>query len=149
MGTANYMSPEQARGIDVDARTDLWSLGVVLYEMITGTGPFVGETATDSISLIVQKDPAPLTRYVKDVPAELERIISKALTKDREERYQTAKDFLIDLRNLKRKLEVDAELDRTVPPELRGPLSTASGKAATRGYIKFVSYDPCQVPLNE
>ena len=131
MGTANYMSPEQARGVDVDARTDLWSLGVVLYEMITGTGPFVGETATDSISLIVQKDPAPLTRYVKDVPAELERIISKALTKDREERYQTAKDLLIDLRNLKRKLEVDAELDRTAPPELRGPLSTASGTAAT------------------
>ncbi len=131
MGTANYMSPEQARGIDVDARTDLWSLGVVLYEMITGTGPFVGGTATDSISLILQKEPAPLTRYVKDVPAELERIVDKALTKDREERYQTAKDLLIDLRNLKRKLEVDAELDRTVPSELRGPLSTASGTAAT------------------
>lgn len=131
MGTANYMSPEQARGIDVDARTDLWSLGVVLYEMISGRGPFVGETVTDSISLIVQKDPVPLTRYVKDVPAELERIVSKALTKDREERYQTAKDLLIDLRNLKRKLEVDAELDRTTPPELRGPLSTASGTAAT------------------
>jgi serine/threonine-protein kinase len=131
MGTANYMSPEQARGIDVDARTDLWSIGVVLYEMISGRGPFVGETATDSISLIVQKDPVPLTRYVNDVPAELERIVSKALTKDREERYQTAKDLLIDLRNLKRKLEVDAELDRTAPPELRGPLSTASGTAAT------------------
>jgi len=131
MGTANYMSPEQARGIDVDARTDLWSLGVVLYEMITGTGPFVGETATDSISLILQKEPVPLTSYIKGVPAELERIVSKSLTKDREERYQTAKDLLIDLRNLKRKLEVDAELDRTVPPELRGPLSTASGTAAT------------------
>ena len=131
MGTANYMSPEQARGIDVDARTDLWSLGVVLYEMITGTGPFVGETATDSISLILQKEPVPLTSYIKGVPAELERIVSKSLTKDREERYQTAKDLLIDLRNLKRKLEVDAELNRTVPPELRGPLSTASGTAAT------------------
>ena len=131
MGTANYMSPEQARGVNVDARTDLWSLGVVLYEMIARRGPFVGETATDSISLIVQKDPAPLTHYVKDVPAELERIVGKALTKDREERYQTAKDLLIDLRNLKRKLEVNAELDRTALPEMSGPLSTASGTAAT------------------
>jgi serine/threonine protein kinase/tetratricopeptide (TPR) repeat protein len=130
MGTANYMSPEQARGTDVDARTDLWSLGVVLYEMITGKPPFAGETATDSISLILQKDPVPLTRYVKEIPPELERIVSKALTKDREERYQTAKDLLIDLRNLKRKLEVDAELDRTAPPELHGPLSTAVGPAA-------------------
>jgi len=131
MGTANYMSPEQARGIDVDARTDLWSLGVVLYEMISGRGPFAAQTATDSISLIVQKDPVPLTRYVADVPAELERIVGKALTKDREERYQTAKDLLVDLRNLKRKLEVNAELDRTSPPELRGPLATASAIATT------------------
>jgi eukaryotic-like serine/threonine-protein kinase len=129
MGTANYMSPEQARGIDVDARTDLWSLGVVLYEMVSGRGPFAGQTATDSISLIVQKDPVPLTRYVADVPAELERIVGKALTKDREERYQTAKDLLVDLRNLKRKLEVNAELDRTSPPELRGPGATASAPA--------------------
>ena len=131
MGTANYMSPEQARGLDVDPRTDLWSLGVVLYEMITGKPPFAGETANDSISLILQKDPVPLTRYVKDIPAELERIVSKALTKDREERYQTAKDLLIDLRNLKRKLEVNAELDRTAPPELREPLPTTSGPNAT------------------
>jgi eukaryotic-like serine/threonine-protein kinase len=131
MGTANYMSPEQARAIDVDARTDLWSLGVVLYEMISGRGPFVGATATDSISLILQKDPVPLARYVADVPAELERIVGKALTKDREERYQTAKDLLIDLRNLKRKLELDAELDRTAPPDLRGPFATTSATAAT------------------
>jgi serine/threonine protein kinase/tetratricopeptide (TPR) repeat protein len=130
MGTANYMSPEQARGTDVDARTDLWSLGVVLYEMITGKPPFAGETATDSISLILQKDPVPLTRYVKEIPSELERIVSKALTKDREERYQTAKDLLIDLRNLKRKLEVDAELDRTAPSESHGLLATASGPVA-------------------
>ena len=130
MGTANYMSPEQAKGIDLDARTDLWSLGVVLYEMITGRGPFVGDTPADSISLILQKDPLPLTRYAPDVPSELERIVNKALTKDREDRYQTAKDLLIDLRSLKRKLEVDAELDRTLPPEFRGPLSTVSETVA-------------------
>jgi serine/threonine-protein kinase len=132
MGTASYMSPEQAKGIELDARTDLWSLGVVLYEMIAGRGPFVGDTAADSISLIIQRDPVPLTRTIPDVPPELERIISKTLAKDREERYQTAKDLLIDLRNVKRKLEVDAQLERAAPSEIRGTRSTASeGFAAT------------------
>ena len=126
MGTANYMSPEQAKGTSVDARTDLWSLGAVLYEMVTGCVPFSGETPTETISLILQKEPAPLKRYAHEVPDELERIVTKALTKDREARYQTAKDLLIDLRNLKRKLEVDAEIDRTVPPEFRSALSATS-----------------------
>ncbi|MDQ2920329.1 MAG: serine/threonine-protein kinase, partial [Acidobacteriota bacterium] len=126
MGTANYMSPEQAKGTRVDARTDLWSLGAVLYEMVTGHVPFAGETPTETISLILQKEPPPLNRYANEVPAELERIVSKTLTKNREERYQSAKDLLIDLRNLKRKLEVDAEIDRTVPPEFRGAPSTKS-----------------------
>lgn len=124
MGTAAYMSPEQAKGIDLDARTDLWSLGVVLYEMISGRGPFVGDSVADSISLILQKDPLPLTRFAPEIPSELERIVNKALTKEREERYQTAKDLLIDLRNLKKKLDVDAELNRTT--EFRGSVSTAS-----------------------
>ncbi|MFZ0064237.1 MAG: protein kinase, partial [Pyrinomonadaceae bacterium] len=142
MGTASYMSPEQAKGTVLDHRTDLWSVGAMLYEMITGHLPFAGETPTETISLILQREPAPLTRYANEVPAELERIVAKALTKNREERYQTARDLLIDLRNLKRKLEVDAEIDRTVPPELRGAGSTgglqsggstASGtRAATR-----------------
>ena len=130
MGTANYMSPEHAKGTHVDARTDLWSLGAVLYEMITGHVPFAGETPTETISLILQKEPAPLTRFAHEVPAELGRIVTKALTKDREERYQTAKDLLIDLRNLKRKIEVDAEIERTVAPELRSSASTSSGQSA-------------------
>ncbi|HEY3104570.1 MAG TPA: protein kinase, partial [Pyrinomonadaceae bacterium] len=131
MGTANYMSPEQAKGTHVDARTDVWSLGAVLYEMIALHVPFPGETPTETISLILQKDAAPLTRFAPDVPAELERILKKALTKDREERYQTAKDLLIDLRNLKRKLEVDAEIERTMAPEIRAATSTVSGQSAT------------------
>jgi len=130
MGTPNYMSPEQAQGTKVDARTDLWSLGAVLYEMVTGQVPFAGKTPTETISLVLQKEPAPLTRYTHEVPAELDRIVTKALTKDLEARYQTAKDLLIDLRNLKRKLEVDAEIDRTVPSELRAT-TTASGAAAS------------------
>ena len=131
IGTATYMSPEQAKGTEVDSRTDLWSLGALLYEMITGHVAFAGETPTETISLILQKEQPPLTRYVPDVPAELERIVDKALTKDRDDRYQTAKDFLIDLRHLKRKIEVDAEIDRTVPPELRGAISTTGGSKAS------------------
>jgi len=131
MGTTSYMSPEQAKGTHVDERSDLWSLGAVLYEMVTGHLPFAGETPTETISLILQKEPAPLTRYAHEVPDELERIVEKALTKDREERYQTAKDLLIDLRHLKRKLEVDAEIDRTVPPELRAAVSTGGGRGGS------------------
>ena len=150
MGTASYMSPEQAKGTNLDLRTDLWSVGAVLYEMITGHLPFAGETPTETISLILQKEPAPLTRYTNEVPTELERIVAKTLTKNREDRYQTARDLLIDLRTLKRKLEVDAEIDRTVPPEFRGAastgspqrsLSTASGTmaATTSGSAQHVS----------
>jgi len=126
MGTTNYMSPEQAKGIHVDARTDLWSLGAVLYEMVSGHLPFAGETPNETISLILQREPPPLAPYTQEVPAELERIITKALTRDREERYQTAKDLLIDLRNFKRRLEVDAEINRTAPPEFRAVGSTRS-----------------------
>ena len=130
LGTANYMSPEQAKGIHIDARTDLWSLGVVLYEMVTGHAPFSAETTAESISLILQKEPVPLSRFAHEVPAELERIVTKAMTKDREERYQSAKDMLIDLRNLKRKLEVDAEIERTATISETKP-ATASAEAAT------------------
>lgn len=135
MGTANYMSPEQAKGAHVDTRSDIWSLGAVLYEMVAGRVPFPGETPTETISLILQKEAAPLTRFAPEAPAELDRIVTKSLTKDREERYQTMKDLLIDLRNLKRKLEVDAEIDRTVAPELHlaATSSSASGPATVSG----------------
>jgi len=131
MGTANYMSPEQAKGVHVDERTDIWSLGAVLYEMAAGQLPFPGETPTETISLILQKEPPPLTRFARDVPEELDRIVTKTLEKDPEERYQTAKDLLIDLRHLKRKIEVDAEIDRTVPPEVRAAASTQSKSGAS------------------
>ena len=130
MGTARYMSPEQAAGETVDARSDLWSLGVVIYELVSGQTPFVARTAPETLALVLQKEPAPLKHYINEVPAELERIVAKALTKDRDERYQTAKDLLVDLRNFKRKLELDAEIDRTVPPELRSTTSSISGATA-------------------
>jgi serine/threonine-protein kinase len=105
MGTVQYMSPEQARGLPVDERTDIWSLGVVLYEMAAGRVPFEGETATDVILSVVEREPPPLARYSRGVPPEFERIINKALRKNREERYQTVKDLALDLKSLKQELE--------------------------------------------
>jgi serine/threonine protein kinase/tetratricopeptide (TPR) repeat protein len=131
MGTATYMSPEQAKGVHVDERTDIWSLGALLYEMTTGHLPFKGETPTETISLILLKEPPSMARYADDIPDELDRIVTKALTKDLDERYQTAKDLLIDLKHLKRKIEVDAEIDRTVPPEIRAAASTHSHPGAS------------------
>ncbi len=128
MGTSHYMSPEQARGKPVDARTDLWSLGVMMYEMVAGRIPFEGETSTDVIVAITQKEAPPLARFAPQVPAELEWIITKALRKDREERYQTAKELLTDLRRLKQKLEFESELERSAAPDAitRSTISAAT-----------------------
>ena len=106
LGTVRYMSPEQARGQKVDARSDIWSLGVVLYEMVGGIPPFSGETPSDCIASILTKEPPPLSGVLPDVPLKLEAILQKALRKDRDERYQTIREMLADLRNLKSELEV-------------------------------------------
>ncbi|MDQ3818743.1 MAG: serine/threonine protein kinase, partial [Acidobacteriota bacterium] len=108
MGTVNYMSPEQARGLSVDERTDIWSLGVVLYEMLAGGLPFKGETPTDVTVSILEREPAALTALSAEVPAELEWIVKKALRKDRDERYQTVREMIGDLRSVKQQLEFDA-----------------------------------------
>src|SRR6266436_3472029 len=119
LGTVRYMSPEQARGAPVDKGTDIWSLGVVLYEMLTGHAPFTGETPGEVMASILEKEPPPLTSYVAHTLAELQQIISKALRKDREERYQSAHELLEALRDLRHKLEFKAELKRsTAAPKL-------------------------------
>ncbi len=109
MGTASYMSPEQARGLQVDARADIFSLGVVLYEMTAGRKPFAGDTANDVIAAILNSDPSPLSDHFSAVPAELEWIVGKALRKDPEARYQTTKEFNSDLMALRRKLGIEGE----------------------------------------
>ncbi|HEV2664102.1 MAG TPA: protein kinase, partial [Blastocatellia bacterium] len=114
MGTANYMSPEQARGLEVDARSDIFSLGVALYEMLAGRAPFEGVNALDMIGAILNREPAPLSSHTPEsgeaAPAELQRIVMKALRKDRDERYQVVKDMLLDLKSLKQELEFEAKL---------------------------------------
>jgi serine/threonine protein kinase len=104
MGTINYMSPEQAQGRAVDERTDIWSAGVMLYEMVTGVMPFSGPTSSHTLVQIIEKEPPPLTKAVQ-APAELQRIIRKAMAKSPDERYQSAKDLLIDLKNLRKQLD--------------------------------------------
>jgi serine/threonine protein kinase len=105
LGTVPYMSPEQALGQPVDARTDIFSLGVVLYELATGKLPFVGDTANQTIDRICHAVPAPITGLNRMAPEALQRIVAKCLEKDRERRYATAKDLQVDLRNLQRDRE--------------------------------------------
>src|SRR5205085_8585359 len=101
LGTPQYMSPEQARGQKADARSDIFSLGVVLYELLTGRPPFEGVNALEVIGSILKEEPASLARFLPEASRELEHIVTKALRKDRDDRYQTSKDLLIDLKDLK------------------------------------------------
>lgn len=133
MGTTHYMSPEQTRGLEVDARTDIWSLGVLLYEMIAGRVPFEGGTQSDVIVSILDREPPPLSSLAGEVPAELQRIIRKALSKDREERYQTVKDLLIDLKSLRQDLAFESRREYSVAPDAQGRTSSGA-RAATQGF---------------
>ncbi len=125
MGTVAYMSPEQARGLPVDGRTDIWSLGVVLYEMVTGHAPFRGETMSDVLVSILDKQPPPLADYLPEVPSRLQQIIERALDKDVERRYRTAEEVRADLSSLKR--ELDDETGRPSQPALIAGAGASSG----------------------
>lgn len=116
VGTVAYMSPEQARGLEIDARSDIFSFGVTVYEMTAGRAPFEGQTASDLIASILKTEPQALTQVRPDVPPDLERIVSKAMRKDRETRYQTIKDLLLDLQDLKQELVFETQLERRAQP---------------------------------
>jgi eukaryotic-like serine/threonine-protein kinase len=124
LGTANYMSPEQARGLEVDTRSDIFSLGIVIYEMLSGQAPFSGETVSDVIAAILQTEPKPLREFGRHIPLELDLCITKALCKPCRDRYQTVREFLEDLKRLKQRLEFESELKRAKDsgelPEISG-----------------------------
>ncbi len=142
MGTAHYMSPEQARGLETDARTDIWSLGVVLYEMLAGRAPFEGATTADVTVSILEREPEALGPPAGEFPAELDWVVRKALRKDRDERYQTAREMLGDLRAIKQDLEFEAKLGRapvttsgrSVPPQ--PSITTHESAVVETGEIK-------------
>ncbi|PYS85279.1 MAG: hypothetical protein DMF70_04565 [Acidobacteria bacterium] len=145
MGTTAYMSPEQARGLPVDARTDIWSLGVTLYEMLSNRLPFAGDTNSDVLAAILEREPKSLTSLSTEVMEPLEWIVTKMLTKNRDDRYQTAREMLNDIRRLTQRLNAAAELDRGVasqssphsatPRETSPPTSAASSLSSRKPII--------------
>lgn len=130
IGTLPYMSPEQVRGEALDARSDIFSFGVVLYEALSGHQPFASTSSAATASAILTHEPPPLGRYSRTVPGELDRIVSKALRKNPDERYQTTKDLLLDLRNLREEVEFQHRLGRSAPPEEQIGSVAASGPQA-------------------
>jgi serine/threonine protein kinase/tetratricopeptide (TPR) repeat protein len=126
LGTASYMSPEQARGKDTDARSDIFSFGIVLYEMLSGQPPFQGETVADVLAAVLNNEPVPLQDLVPDLPKELLRIIGKTLRKNRDQRYQSTKDLLGDLRDLREEMAGSARLGA----------STGSGRTAVTSRVR-------------
>jgi TolB-like protein/Tfp pilus assembly protein PilF len=136
IGTAQYMSPEQTRGQAADARSDIWSLGVVLYEMVGGNPPFSGATPSDCIASILKTEPPPLSCALPDVPIKLQSIVHKALRKNRDERYQTTREMLADLRDLKAELERESSL-----PQIKGRAESIVSKIKRhkRGALAILS----------
>jgi serine/threonine protein kinase/Flp pilus assembly protein TadD len=123
LGTVTHMSPEQARGMRVDARSDIFSLGVILYELVAGIFPFAGPTASDILAAILRVEPSPISRA--EVPEELNRIVAQTLKKDCEERYQAIGELIVDLRALRRQIEFERELAERSGSRTRMPMTEA------------------------
>ncbi len=145
MGTVSYMSPEQSIGEGIDQRTDIWSFGVLLYEMLAGCLPFQGKDIHRQIIAIQETEAPSLATLVEGVPDRLEEIVTKCLAKNKDERYQTAKDLLIDLRNLRRKLDVDAEIERSVTSGLRSTSGGASRASTQSSQMNAATTSAAQV----
>ena len=120
LGTAGYLSPEQAQGKSVDQRSDIFSLGAVLYEMATGLRAFKGDSAIDSLHKVIHSEPAPIDTAAPDAPAELRWVLSKCLAKDPDERYQSTRDLVVDLKNVMRALDSSPRMTPVVSPAPRG-----------------------------
>jgi serine/threonine protein kinase len=140
MGSVSYMSPEQARGKEVDERTDIWSLGVVLYEMVTGKNPFAGETVSDSLAALIHVEPEPLDAYVEDVPEELQWMVRKTLRKKADDRYQSIKDLALDLKDLRYQFEHGDGENRTRKFDAYNVKTATVGRVST-GETKTLIHD--------
>ena len=127
MGTVGYMSPEQARGLPVDARTDIFSMGVVLFEMLTGRSPFEGNSASSVLVSILEREPPPISRYIPNAPSELQRIMTRSLAKRRDERYQTVRDLHVDLKAFKQEFDFQIKLEGVTGSDDIDPRSVATG----------------------
>lgn len=136
MGSPAYMSPEQARGLEVDARTDIWSLGIVLYEMVTGWIPFRGSTNMDVLAGVLKEEPTPIIEYIDNIPPGLEKVLEKMLSKDKDERYLSSSDMITDLKKLARSLQSNS--DAILDYETRIPLRSniRQHKQRTGGFLK-------------
>ncbi|CAN5319477.1 hypothetical protein BH20ACI1_BH20ACI1_18570 [soil metagenome] len=140
LGTVNYMSPEQAKGEKVDARTDIFSFGVTLYEMIAGRTPFAGDSMSETFANLINSEPHPLSRFTANVPDELQRIVAKTLRKKKDERYQTTKGLFADLKSLQRRLDFETEFSH----DKSEPSAVADG--LTRRFTADVSNAQLQPP---
>jgi serine/threonine protein kinase/Tol biopolymer transport system component len=141
MGTPRYMSPEQARGLAVDGRTDIFSLGVIIYEMVAGTVPFDGATSSDVIAALLKDEPASLTSRIPEVPVGLERVVNSALAKKLDDRYQTVTELLSDLHRLKDEIQLNAKLVVADAGGLGSPKAHSEG-GQTAAARRFRSTDP-------
>src|SRR6185295_3078472 len=149
MGTSGYMSPEQAQGESIDSRSDIFSLGVVLYEMIAGEQPFKGRTDSHTLVSIIEHEPPPLTDKVPNVPRQLERIIGKALAKDRLKRYQTVTDLKLDLEQLRNELLIESSIGTGTRRESDTVSDTATNRpppTQTRAQVETVTAEAPHVP---
>ena len=141
LGTATYMSPEQARAQKLDARSDLFSLGIVFYEMIAGRSPFQDQTASDVMAAILQRDPLPLSHYSSEVTFELDEIMQKLLAKDREARFQSAKDLQIALKNLRQRMAFSPASHTARSPKSQDSRETGDSNLAAENLVTRVGLD--------
>ncbi|MCY7346138.1 MAG: serine/threonine protein kinase [Pyrinomonadaceae bacterium] len=129
LGTVNYMSPEQAKGERVDERTDIFSFGVLIYEMLAGRTPFAGDSMPETLANLINSEPPPLELFAEDASLEMQRIVSKMLRKNADERYQTMKELLADLNDLRENLASGERLEKSHPSAAKN--TTKSGRTAT------------------
>lgn len=139
MGSPAYMSPEQARGLEVDARTDIWSLGIVLYEMVTGWTPFHGSTNMDVLAGVLKEAPTPINEHLDNVPPGLEKVLKKMLSKDKDERYLSSVDMLADLKNLARSMQSGSEPNRKSIELLKACFRSIAAAPLRYVFVLFVA----------